>query len=178
MTIRTIYSWFYCLPIFYILCLLLIVTAGYLYFQRSIKSQCSGYIGMVLLLIGYFAVILSVTLTGRSAALAPIGPELIPFHSYYVALTGGEQELLRSNFMNIILFYPAGLLGYGILPTCWSQKRRVFAITAFCALFSIGIEACQYYFALGQAETDDVIHNTLGAWIGATVCTLQICKRR
>lgn len=101
---RTIYSWFYCLPIFYILCLLLI---------------------------GYFAVILSVTLTGRSAALAPIGPELIPFHSYYVVFKGGEQELLRSNFMNIILFYPAGLLGYGILPTCWSQKRRVFAITAF-----------------------------------------------
>jgi len=155
---------------------LLIVTAGYLYFQRSVKSQCFEYIGIVLLLIGYFAVILSVTLTGRSAVLAPIGPELIPFYSYYVVLKGGEQELLRSNFMNIILFHPAGLLGYGILPKCWSQKRRVFAITAFCALFSIGIEACQYHFALGQAEVDDVIHNTLGAFIGALVCTIPFKK--
>lgn len=178
MTMRAIYSWFYCLPISYILCLLLIITVGYFYFQCSIKTKHFRHIGIVLLLIGYLAVILSVTLTGRSAALTPIGPELIPFHSYYVVLTGGEQELLRSNFMNIILFYPAGLLGYGILPTCWSRKRRIFAITAFCALFSIGIEFCQYRFALGQAEVDDVIHNTLGAWIGAAVCTLQIRKGR
>lgn len=95
MTVRIIYSRFYCLSIFHILCLLIIIIVGYLYFQRSIKSQRFGYIGIVLLLIGYFAVILSVTLTGRSAALAPIGPELIPFHSYYVVLKGGEQELLR-----------------------------------------------------------------------------------
>ena len=37
-------------------------------------------------------------------------------------------------------------------------------IAAF--LFSISIEAIQYYLALGLCEVDDVIMNTLGAMIG------------
>ena len=37
-------------------------------------------------------------------------------------------------------------------------------IAAF--LFSISIEAIQYYLALGLCEVDDVIMNTLGTMIG------------
>ena len=35
-------------------------------------------------------------------------------------------------------------------------------------LLSAGIEYTQYRFALGVAETDDVICNTLGVFIGST----------
>ena len=33
-------------------------------------------------------------------------------------------------------------------------------------LFSIGIEAAQFYYGLGRCEVDDVIMNTLGCAIG------------
>ena len=39
-------------------------------------------------------------------------------------------------------------------------------IVLLAFLFSACVEFCQYKFALGYAEVDDVIHNTLGAAIG------------
>ena len=76
--------------------------------------------------------------------------------------------------MNVVLFYPAGLLACELLPKKWSRAKRIILVTALFVLLSSGIEACQYYFALGQVEADDVLHNGLGALIGAAVCTIQI----
>ena len=47
-------------------------------------------------------------------------------------------------------------------------------VAALFALVSAGIEFCQYHFALGQAEADDVIHNALGALIGALISTIPV----
>jgi glycopeptide antibiotics resistance protein len=33
-------------------------------------------------------------------------------------------------------------------------------------LGSVAIECCQYGFGIGTAEIDDIIHNTLGAFLG------------
>ena len=38
------------------------------------------------------------------------------FRSYHQVLAGGNPELLRSNFMNILLFFPGGLLLGALLP--------------------------------------------------------------
>lgn len=172
--LNAIFLWLYCMCIPEILLLFFILTVAFIAVKERLCDKTGWYIVVGILFLLWLVAVTWNTVIGREQIADFSASSLVPFHSYYVVLTGEEQELLRSNFMNIILFYPAGLLGYGILP--WSQKRRVFAITAFCALLSIGIEICQYHFALGQAETDDVIHNTLGAWIGATVCTLQIRK--
>lgn len=176
--LQALFLWFYCLSISDALMLIIVVSAVYLLLRFLLGEKRLWRPAIAVFFLAWLAVIAAATLMDRTSGTLPLNPELILFHSYRAVLNGENKEILRSNFMNIILFYPAGLLGYGILPKCWSRKRRIFAITAFCALFSIGIEACQYYFALGQAETDDVFHNTLGAWIGTTVCTLQICKRR
>lgn len=107
-----------------------------------------------------------------------MNPELIPFHSYRAVLDGGNRELFRSNFMNVVLFYPAGLLACELLPKDWRRAQKLILTVVPFALISAGIEVCQYRFALGQAEVDDVIHNTLGALIGAVVSSIHISGRK
>ena len=88
-------------------------------------------------------------------------PVFIPFHSFYEAKT--QPEIYRAMLMNIFLFEPIGLSLPNILP----KKAHPVAVTVIIAiLFSVIIEAAQYYFCLGRCEIDDVIFNTLGAFIG------------
>ena len=79
-----------------------------------------------------------------------------------------QPELYREMLMNVFLFFPLGLTLSNALPRRWHRWHRI-ALTALtgCVL-SAGIEYAQYRFALGMAETDDVICNTLGTFVGAT----------
>lgn len=93
-----------------------------------------------------------------------------PFQSYCDALKmGGQPELLRSNWMNAVLFYPAGFLAAAVLPEKWKAVVRMAAAGAALSAFSGAIEWAQYRYGLGLAQTDDIIHNTLGAALGAAV---------
>lgn len=86
---------------------------------------------------------------------------LTPFHSFIEAQI--QPELYRSMLMNVFLFEPLGLSLSGLLPKKWYSL----AITVVVGmLFSIGIEAAQFYYGLGRCEVDDVIMNTLGCAIG------------
>ena len=169
---HTAYTWFYCLPIPNILFLLLALSAGYLCLRRRLEKGRLWRPAIALLLLAWLAVIVSATLAGRSGISFRPAPELLPFHSYRAVLSGESRELLRSNFMNAVLFYPAGLLGCDLLPEGWSRKRRIFVGAGLCVLLSLGIECSQYLFSLGQAEADDVIHNGLGAFLGGVVCEM------
>ncbi len=70
--------------------------------------------------------------------------------------------------MNVFLFFPLGLSLSNALPRRWHRWGRIALTTSAACLFSIAIEYTQYHYALGLAETDDVICNTLGAFIGST----------
>ena len=91
---------------------------------------------------------------------------LTPFATFTAALQ--QPELYREMLMNVFLFFPLGLTLSNALPRKWHRWGRI-ALTTFvgCAL-SAGIEYAQYRCALGLAETDDVICNTLGAFLGST----------
>lgn len=128
--------------------------------------------GITLVLLVWLAVIAVITLADRTPGAVPVSPELLPFHSYRAVVAGENPELLRSNFMNVALFYPLGLFGCDVLPENWSRKRRIFTAAVLCVLLSLDIECLQYFFSLGQAEADDVIHNGLGALLGGAVCEI------
>ena len=83
-----------------------------------------------------------------------------------------QPELYREMLMNVFLFFPLGLTLSNVLPQKWNRWGRIALTTLFACLLSAGIEYAQYRFALGMAETDDVICNTLGASLGA--CSLLI----
>ena len=69
--------------------------------------------------------------------------------------------------MNIFLFFPLGLTLSNALPRKWHRWLRIALTTLVGCALSAGIEYAQYRYALGMAEVDDVICNTLGAFLGA-----------
>lgn len=88
----------------------------------------------------------------------------------FAALSAARQqpELYREMLMNIFLFFPLGLTLSNALPRKWHRWLRIILTTLVGCILSAGIEYAQYRYALGLAETDDVICNTLGAFIGST----------
>lgn len=172
--LQKFFLWFYCLSILHTVLLVFTITAIYLLLYRRYKEKQFFRLVIFVSLLLWVAVITIATLTDRTSAELSVAPQLIPFHSYRAVVAGENKEILRSNFMNVVLFYPAGLLAYELLPKTWKGYRKILLVTLVFAMFSVGIEVCQYCFALGQAEVDDVIHNTLGALIGAAVCTIHI----
>ena len=87
----------------------------------------------------------------------------------FAALSAARQqpELYREMLMNVFLFFPLGLTLSNALPRKWHRWFRISLTTLTGCILSAGIEYAQYRFALGMAETDDVICNTLGAFAGA-----------
>ena len=103
----------------------------------------------------YIAAVLWITLFSR------IGDRyrsfLWPLHSY-VEICKGEWRPLLENIGNIALFIPLG-----VALKCGGVKD----VKKAGLLASLLIEILQFTFALGTFECDDLIHNTLGAVIGA-----------
>ena len=161
-------TWFYCLDIIDVV---LWVAAASMVFlglkvvwgERRLWRPVVCCLTMAwLLVIGY------VTLANRGSEVQT-GVRLVPFYSYYLAFSGINEELLRSCFMNVVLFYPAGLLVGAIwLPERKVWKRILFLAVVGCGV-SVSVELLQYFRQLGLMEVDDVIHNTLGMAIGAAV---------
>lgn len=170
--------WFYCLAIKDAVLIVIVFSIVYLVLRHCLGKKRFWRTIVFLLFLVWIIVIIVATLTDRTLGTTLAEPQLIPFHSYRAVLTGENKEILRSNFMNILLFYPAGLLLFELLPKSWNRLKCLFFAVGILAAMSVIIEFCQYRFALGIAETDDIIHNTAGALIGAIVCRFQIKRRQ
>ena len=119
--------------------------------------------GNLVLVLLITAAILYATLFSR--AEGSTGLILTPFATFTAALQ--QPELYREMLMNIFLFFPLGLTLSNALPRKWHRWGRIILTTLVGCALSAGIEYAQYRYALGLAETDDVICNTLGAFLGA-----------
>lgn len=107
------------------------------------------------------AAIIYCTIISRTPGTS--GVYLTPFYSYIEARE--NSELYRVALMNILLFLPFGLSLANLMPKDFRHKML---FTIIAAMFlSASIELIQYIFVLGRVETDDVIHNTVGAVLGA-----------
>lgn len=91
---------------------------------------------------------------------------LTPFATFTAARQ--QPELYREMLMNVFLFFPLGLTLSNALPRKRHRWLRIILTTLVGCALSAGIEYAQYRYALGLAEVDDVICNTLGAFIGTT----------
>ena len=78
-----------------------------------------------------------------------------------------QSKIYRSNFMNMVLFYPAGLLAASLLTRKWPGWCRCLLTAVLFGAMSGAIEYAQYRYELGNVEIDDVIHNTAGALAGS-----------
>lgn len=171
--LHTLLRWFYCLPISQAFLLMVIFSALTLFLRQKLRKRRFWRLGVSVFTLAWLLFIVAATLISRSLSENRMAPALIPFYSYYTVFKGGSREIIRSNFMNVALFFPAGLLVSELLPQGWRRRKKLLFVSLLFTLLSVGIECCQFCFALGQAETDDVIHNTLGALIGAMICCVK-----
>ena len=153
----------YALPLQAVIFLMLALLIVWTMFSLHVNQKKQTIINAVLYFIAAF-IILYATILTRSAGV----PEavLAPFAS----LTAARQqpEIYREMLMNVFLFFPLGLTFSNALPRRWHRWGRITLTTLVGCALSAGIEHTQYRYALGMAEVDDVIYNTLGAFIGST----------
>lgn len=161
----TLLNLFYQLPLEFIAqCFLLASLAFLCVFQRfehHRRLRCGMWVTLIL----WFVAALWITTFSRSPGPAhPV--ELVPFHSYRELHATGTREIIRTNFMNVALFYPAGLLTASLVPDHRPHWQKLLFAGIVFALFSLLIEYLQFTYALGEPEIDDVIHNLFGAILG------------
>lgn len=113
------------------------------------------------MLVEYLSMILASTVVFRDA-FEDYRYNLTPFYSYQVQ--DEPVSMFWQVVLNIVLFVPVGLMLRSLTDKC----RKVVALGC---LISMSIELYQLFFRKGLCETDDVIHNTIGALIG---CLLYI----
>lgn len=164
MKLSNLFIWFYCRSIPQLICWCIVCILGFLWLHGRYGSLRWRRRILAAALLVWAAVVLWATLFNRDGGEASFS--LVPFHSYRQVLAGGNPEILRSSFMNMVLFLPAGVLSAALLPQRGCRRCKVFLVALFFASFSLCIEYAQYALALGQAEIDDVLHNTLGAVLG------------
>lgn len=163
--IGRIVHWIYCLPIWEAAVMALLFSGGLLWLHRKQSHRKWWKPLLISMLLCLAAAMMVHTLLNREPIHTKV--TLIPFQTYVTVFQGGEKELLRSAFMNVLLFYPAGILLLLLFP-----RWKCGWVLAGLVLISVGIELCQYAFQLGFAEVDDVIHNALGATLGIAVMHL------
>ena len=116
----------------------------------------------VLACVAAFIILYATILTRTPGVPAVI---LAPFAALAAARI--QPEIYREMLMNVFLFFPLGLTLSNALPRKWHRWGRIILTALIGCILSAGIEYAQYRYALGLAETDDVICNTLGAFLGA-----------
>lgn len=138
-------------------------------FQKTWRVCCGMLMLAALFLILYYTVFRrGISSSGRVV--------LRPFASFEEAKK--KREIYRSLTMNILLFFPIGLFLPQLLPGKWKPWQKMLVTVLAGLLFSAGIETIQYLYKLGDAETDDLITNSIGTFIGALTvpCTAMLEK--
>ncbi len=153
----------YALPLEIVILLVLLLLVGWAFlWEGSKKSSCTT-VNLVLLLIT-LVFIYYITILTRSSGIHEV--VLTPFATFTAAHQ--QPEIYREMLMNVFLFFPLGLTLSNALPQKWHHWGRIILTALIGCILSAGIEYAQYRYALGMAEVDDVICNTLGAFIGST----------
>ena len=167
--------WFYCLDLPDAALVLVLGTAAFLLIRHFVPRWRWIAGGALTLCV---PMILHVTLQRGSGGNPQHRLQL--FQSYRDAVITGNVEIYRSNFMNVALFFPAGLLMAALLPRRWPRWLCCLLTVLTLAMASIAIEYLQYSYSLGRCEADDAMHNVLGALLGSLcgILELQKCSRQ
>lgn len=152
----------YALPLHMVIFLMLVLLIVWAMLSQHKNQKKRTIINAALCFIAAF-IILYATILTRSVGVSEA--ILTPFASLTAARI--QPEIHREMLMNVFLFFPLGLTLSNALPRKWHRWLRIILTTLVGCALSAGIEYAQYRYALGLAETDDVICNTLGAFLGA-----------
>lgn len=153
----------YALPLHMVIFLMLALLIVWAMLSLHQNQRKRSIINAVLCSITALTILYATILTRTPGDYKPI---LTPFATFTAALQ--QPELYREMLMNVFLFFPLGLTLSNALPRKWHRWLRIILTTLVGCALSAGIEYAQHRYALGMAEVDDVICNTLGTFVGST----------
>lgn len=129
--------------------------------ELAIKGMC------ILAMLVYLYCVFSMTLIDRTAGLRR--HVFRPMWELRSMLQSGNYTYWSGQIVgNLIMLFPLGFL----LPVISERFRNIRAAAAAGFVFSLFIEISQYYTGRGLFESDDIIHNTVGACIGCIMYVL------
>lgn len=131
---------------------------------------------LILVQMYFLYVLVRITLLGR-AVVWPRKVWLIPLLSYYKYLSNWEVFLFRQDLQNVLLFCPFGFFLCALLEDFTNSKRRRNTIIVSALVLSLLIEIIQYITMIGVFETDDILHNVLGAILGCLIYEAICCVK-
>lgn len=137
--------------------LILLISAG---LHAFLSGRVRQIVGIVLTVCVLF-VLLYVTMIGRSEP--ETGLVLMP--GYSIARAFSSEVYLKMVLLNIFIFVPYGAFASLIFSRYGKKVTMLVTLLSGLAITLI-IEALQYFLDLGCAETDDVICNVAGVFIG------------
>lgn len=75
------------------------------------------------------------------------------------------EDIIRIVLGNVVMFVPFGFLGW-IFPKFKNLQSLLFSFMSAIVI----VEALQYFTRMGIFETDDIILNTFGVYLGFLIC--------
>ena len=91
-----------------------------------------------------------------------------PFPLEVLFLEGFTEDFARQFTLNTLLFVPFGAVVSGALPT--GVRRRVLVTVLVGLGVSLTVELVQLFGRMGHFQTDDLLCNVLGSFLGALPC--------
>lgn len=147
------------IPVEYVLISFLVLSVAIVTGMLVMKGSRAKRFVLGALLAEYYFLILCSTVICRASVMER-HVELMPFWNYPDIWNKVDYPAdLIEVLLNMALFVPIGFLLGGI-----GFKTKKVLLMGIC--LSGIIEVSQFAFSKGLCETDDVIHNTLGAFLG------------
>lgn len=145
---------------------------GLVFLLSLIKTSIKVALARGLMIAYVFLMVICTTLNREISAETY---NLVPFWSYRAYFVEGHKDVITQAFLNVVMFIPYGALCAAVVGSYFKSKSTAFngTFTVITALIlSVAIEVTQLITHKGLCETDDVIHNALGALIGYSIWQL------
>lgn len=152
----------YTMPLYKVCLVMVLLLVLWAYYRAYLPKKLFWSMNLCVLVVAVTAV-LYLTVFSRKVGIYDV--VLVPFSALSEAKK--EPERYRSMLMNVFLFFPLGMACANAFSDKMKMRRRVILVVAIGFALSTAVEYIQYRFSLGMAETDDVICNTLGAFVGS-----------
>lgn len=153
------FHWFYVQPMSDVYFEMLLMFSVWTVFTVFLKGKVKRATCAVFAVFAAAAIVY-LTVFARSAGKQLIN--LVPFYTFEAAKI--QPELYRTMLMNVFLFVPLGMS----FPFVLGEKVKFKLLIVVSAAFGLScmIEIVQLALARGMCDVDDVIANTLGAFLG------------
>ncbi len=155
------FHYFYVQPMDMVFLEMALMFAVWTVFITLFKGKVKRYTALVFAAAAVIGILLTTVLRRQNNSAYEVN--FIPFYTFIAAKT--QPELYRTMVMNVFLFMPLGMS----MPFALGEKakRKVIITVLFALALSVLVELVQLALSRGMCDIDDVICNTLGAFLGS-----------